>query len=605
MSREFDQKTFVKSVSSLPGVYAMLDHEGRYLYVGKASNLRKRLRSYFGATDRPTRLKRMISQVADIQVHITNTESEALLLENNLIKAHRPHYNILLRDDKSYPYIRLTLNQDFPGLSLYRGSLKQPGRYFGPFSNAGAARETLSQIQKIIPVRQCQDSYFRNRSRPCLQYQIKRCSAPCVGLVESQSYSSDIQDSIMLLEGKSEKLARLLQDRMHESAGKLDYESAGRYRDRISALRRVQETQYVSGRANNTDVFVAVREAHLTCVSVMSIRNGQNLGSRHFFQSAVLDETTSQVLKAILPQYYLSNPIPPELIVSPAVSGASKLADFFSKRAERKIYIKTRVRDFRAQWLQLAELNATERLARHLASRESYTDRLKDLSQRLGLEGLPMRLECFDISHSSGEAPVGSCVVFDQEGPVPSQYRRFNIRDVTPGDDYGAIRQALERRYRRVTETEQVVPDILFVDGGKGQHAIAEAVLNEFLLGDVTVVAVAKGADRNAGRERLYVSGVVRALTLPRTSTALHLVQQIRDEAHRFAITGHRLRRSRARLNSVLQDIPGIGATRRQSLLHHFGGLQQVQRAPVEDLSKAPGISVSLAERIYHYFKQN
>ncbi len=389
------------------------------------------------------------------------------------------------------------------------------------------------------------------------------------------------------------------------SAGKLDYESAGRYRDRISALRRVQETQYVSGRANNTDVFVAVREAHLTCVSVMSIRNGQNLGSRHFFQSAVLDETTSQVLKAILPQYYLSNPIPPELIVSPEVSGASKLADFFSKRAERKIYIKTRVRDFRAQWLQLAELNATERLARHLASRESYTDRLKDLSQRLGLEGLPMRLECFDISHSSGEAPVGSCVVFDQEGPVPSQYRRFNIRDVTPGDDYGAIRQALERRYRRVTETEQVVPDILFVDGGKGQHAIAEAVLNEFLLGDVTVVAVAKGADRNAGRERLYVSGVVRALTLPRTSTALHLVQQIRDEAHRFAITGHRLRRSRARLNSVLQDIPGIGATRRQSLLHHFGGLQQVQRAPVEDLSKAPGISVSLAERIYHYFKQN
>jgi len=478
MSKEFDQKNFVKSVSTLPGVYAMLDKEGLFLYVGKASNLRKRLRSYFGETDRSTRLKRLVSQVADIQVHITNTESEALLLENNLIKAHRPHYNILLRDDKSYPYIRLTLNQDFPGFSLYRGSLKQPGRYFGPFSNAGAARETLSQIQKIIPVRQCQDSYFRNRSRPCLQYQIKRCSAPCVGLVEPQSYSDDVQDSIMLLEGKSEKLARLLQARMHESAGKLDYESAGQYRDRISALRRVQETQYVSGRASNADVIVAVRESHLTCVSVMSIRNGQNLGSRHFFQSAVLDETTSQVLKAILPQYYLANPIPPELIVSPAVSDASKLADFFSKRAGRRVHIKSRVRDFRAQWLQLAELNATERLARHLASRESYTDRLKDLSQRLGLDGPPARLECFDISHSAGEAPVGSCVVFDQEGPVPSQYRRFNIRNVTPGDDYGAMRQALERRYRRVTERELAVPDILFVDGGKGQHAIAEAVLN-------------------------------------------------------------------------------------------------------------------------------
>jgi len=601
----FDKEGFLKNLPSLPGVYVMLNKNGFYLYVGKASNLRKRLRSYFGPASRSARLTRLIAQVADIQLHITNTESEALLLENNLIKAHRPRYNILLRDDKSYPYIRLTIDQDFPGLSLYRGNLKQPGKYFGPFSSAGAARETLSQLQKIIPVRQCQDSYFSNRSRPCLQYQIKRCSAPCVGMISSDDYANDIQDSILLLEGKNEKLSKLLQDRMKQSAETLDYESAGRYRDRISALRRVQETQYISGRVNNSDVFVAVREAHLTCVSVMSIRNGQNLGSRHFFQSAALDETVPQVLKAILPQYYLSHPVPPELILFPAVSGSSKLAEFFSKRAAGKVQIKTRVRDFRAQWLQLAKLNATESLARHIASKESYTTRLDDLANRLGFEGRPVRLECFDISHSSGEAPVGSCVVFDQEGSVSSQYRRFNIRDVNPGDDYGAIRQALERRYRRVRDSLEMAPDILFVDGGKGQLAIAETVLNEFLLGDVMVVAVAKGIGRKMGRERLYMSGSSRPLILSQTSGALHLVQQIRDEAHRFAITGHRQQRSKTRMHSLLEDIPGIGTTRRQSLLHHFGGLQQVQRAAIEDLSKAPGISVNLAERIYHYLKQN
>ena len=605
MTPVFDKEGFLKNLPSLPGVYVMLNKNGFYLYVGKASNLRKRLRSYFGPASRSARLTRLIAQVADIQLHITNTESEALLLENNLIKAHRPRYNILLRDDKSYPYIRLTIDQDFPGLSLYRGNLKQPGKYFGPFSSAGAARETLSQLQKIIPVRQCQDSYFSNRSRPCLQYQIKRCSAPCVGMISSDDYANDIQDSILLLEGKNEKLSKLLQDRMKQSAETLDYESAGRYRDRISALRRVQETQYISGRVNNSDVFVAVREAHLTCVSVMSIRNGQNLGSRHFFQSAALDETVPQVLKAILPQYYLSHPVPPELILFPAVSGSSKLAEFFSKRAARKVQIKTRVRDFRAQWLQLAKLNATESLARHIASKESYTTRLDDLANRLGFEGRPVRLECFDISHSSGEAPVGSCVVFDQEGSVSSQYRRFNIRDVKPGDDYGAIRQALERRYRRVRDSLEMAPDILFVDGGKGQLAIAETVLNEFLLGDVMVVAVAKGIGRKMGRERLYMSGSSRPLILSQTSGALHLVQQIRDEAHRFAITGHRQQRSKTRMHSLLEDIPGIGTTRRQSLLHHFGGLQQVQRAAIEDLSKAPGISVNLAERIYHYLKQN
>ena len=605
MDSEFDGKAFCKTVSRLPGVYVMLGHSSECLYVGKAKHLRNRLTSYFISTPQSGKIQRMLSRVASIQVHITKTESEALLLENTLIKEHRPRYNILLKDDKSYPYIRLSESHDYPGLSLYRGSLDPRDNYYGPFSSAAAVRETLSQIQKIIPVRQCQDSYFRNRSRPCLQYQIKRCSAPCVGKVDRSTYLADVADSVLLLEGKNEKLGTLLERKMEQSAESLDYESAARYRDRIAALRKVLEKQYVSGGAANADIVVAVGRSDRGCVSVMSIRNGQNLGMRHYFQKTLLDETTSEMLAAILPQYYLRNPIPKELIVHPKIDGVIELTRIFSEKAGRKVIIKSNVRDYRAQWLEMALLNTTENLDRHLASKDAYTTSQKQLSTALGLAVDPVRLECFDISHTAGEATVGACVVFDAEGPVSSQYRRFNMKSVEAGDDYGAMREVLQRRYRKVVENQEALPDLVLVDGGKGQYRIAHEVLNELLLGDIPIVAVAKGRDRKPGNEKLYISRRNSVLSLPGSSAGLHLIQQIRDEAHRFAITGHRQRRAKRRTYSTLQDVPGIGAIRRRALLKYFGGLQQLKRAPVEDLIKVAGISNSLAEKIYHFLRQD
>ncbi len=605
MIAEFNGKQFCETVSRLPGVYVMLGGASEYLYVGKAKNLRNRLTSYFVSVPQNRKIQRMLSRIANIQLHITKTESEALLLENTLIKEYRPRYNILLRDDKSYPYIRLSNSHDYPGLSLYRGRVEPRHKYYGPFSSAAAVRETLSEIQKVIPVRQCKDSYFSNRSRPCLQYQIKRCSAPCVGKVDLATYRGDVEDSVLLLEGKSEKLGTLLQKKMDRSSENLDYESAARYRDRIAALRNVLEKQYVSGGLSSADIVVAVGRADRACVSVMSIRKGQNLGMRHYFQKTLLDETSSEMLAAILPQYYLRNPIPKELIVHPKINGVTHLTAMLSEQAGRKVVIKNNVRDYRAQWIEMALLNTTENLDRHLASKDSYTTRLKALSKDLALAADPVRLECFDISHTAGEATVGACVVFDHEGPVPSQYRRFNVKSVEAGDDYGAMREVLQRRYRKVIDNKEAIPDLLFVDGGKGQHRIAQEVMDELLLGDIPIVAVAKGHNRKAGDEKLYISGRKSALTLSRVSAGLHLIQQVRDEAHRFAITGHRQRRAKSRTYSTLEDVPGVGAIRRRALLQHFGGLQQLKRAPVKDLIKVPGISDSLAEKIYHFIRQD
>ena len=604
MGSEFDGKSFCKTVARLPGVYVMLGRASDCLYVGKAKHLRNRLTSYFISTTQSEKIQRMLSRVASIQVHITKTESEALLLENTLIKEHRPRYNILLRDDKSYPYIRLSDTHDYPGLSLYRGSIDQRNKYYGPFSSAAAVRETLSEIQKIIPVRQCQDSYFRNRSRPCLQYQIKRCSAPCVGKVDRATYLADVEDSVLLLEGKNEKLGLLLGRKMDKASESLDYESAARYRDRIAALRKVLEKQYVSGGSTSADIVVAVGRADRGCVSVMSVRNGHNLGMRHYFQKTLLDETTSEMLTAILSQYYLRNPIPKEVIVHPQIHGVAELTKIFSEIAGRKVIIKSNVRHYRAQWLEMALLNTTENLERHLASKDAYATRLRQLSTALGLVVDPVRLECFDISHTAGEAAVGSCVVFDTEGPVSSQYRRFNMKNVAAGDDYGAMREVLQRRYRKGVENQEALPDLVLVDGGKGQYRIAQEVLNELLLGDIPIVAVAKGRSRKPGSEKLYISGRNSVLALPGTSAGLHLIQQIRDEAHRFAITGHRQRRAKKRTYSTLEDVPGVGAMRRRALLKYFGGLQQLKRAPVEDLIKVNGISDSLAEKIYHFLRQ-
>ncbi|HSS64958.1 MAG TPA: excinuclease ABC subunit UvrC, partial [Gammaproteobacteria bacterium] len=539
----------------------------------------------------------------------THTETEALLLENNLIKAHRPRYNILLRDDKSFPYIYLSTHQDFPRLAFHRGARNTKGRYFGPYASAGAVRETLTQLQKLFRVRQCEDSFFNNRSRPCLQYQIKRCTAPCVGLVDEAEYGEDVRHASMFLEGRSEEMIEELVSRMNKAAGSLDYEMASRYRDQIASLRRVQERQYVSGARGDIDVIAAATGEGLAAVQVFVVRNGQSLGNRTVTPSHAAGATPEEILRAFLPQYYLSRSasrlIPREILLSHPVDEAVLIASVLEQRAGHKVMLKQRVRGERARWLKMAAENAALALKQRHADRASVRVRLESLQDALSLDETPSRIECFDVSHTAGEAAVASCVVFESEGPLKSDYRRFNIRTVAPGDDYGALREALSRRYRRVREEEGKLPDLILIDGGRGQLAQGVSVLEELQLGDITLVGVAKGPSRKPGLEHLYISSDGRrAVTLSADSPALHLIQQIRDEAHRFAISGHRGRRRRARGSSVLEGIPGIGAKRRQRLLTEFGGLQALSRAGVEDLARVRGINRALAQAIYDAFRQ-
>lgn len=585
-----------------PGVYQMLDASDAVLYVGKARNLKKRVVSYFRQSGLPPKTKAMMGRVADIQVTVTHTESEALLLENNLIKRHRPRYNIVLRDDKSYPYIRLADDHKFPRLSFYRGNRSEPGRYFGPFPSAGAVRETLSQLQKVFPVRQCEDSFFRNRSRPCLQHQIKRCTAPCVNLVDVDTYLEDVNQAALFLEGKSQRLSEVLREKMDTAAASLDYEAAARYRDRIGALRRIQERQYVAGQGGDADVVALCFEDGTACIDVIFVRDGRNIGSKSFFPEVALEAAPSKILSAFLPQYYLGKAIPVEILVNYKVSDSLVLERAFSEQRGRRVSIKNRVRGHRARWLEMAVTNAAETLRRHLAGRATVTRRVESLQQELGFDAIPERIECFDVSHTAGEATVASCVVFTTSGPAKSDYRRFNITDVTAGDDYAAMAQALTRRYKRLKEGEGKIPDVLLIDGGKGQVSAAEEVMAELQVEGVHVVGVAKGRTRKPGAERLFLSGHTRPSILKSDSPALHLIQQIRDEAHRFAITGHRQRRGKSRVTSRLETIPGIGNRRRKALLSHLGGLQEVARAGIEDLAAVPGISPILAQRIYAVF---
>ncbi len=606
---EFDIEGFLQSLVSKPGVYRLLDERGQVLYVGKARNLKKRVSSYFRKRehlDGKTRV--LVSHTRSVEVTVTHTETEALLLENNLIKEFRPRYNILLRDDKSYPYIYVSTEQHFPRLAFHRGPRRQKGRYFGPYASAGATRETLSQLQKLFQIRQCDDSFFNNRSRPCLQYQIKRCTAPCVGYVDEARYAQDVRHAIMFLEGKSEEVIGELVSRMEAASGALDFELAARYRDQIASLRRVQERQYVSGARGDIDV-VAVRSREGTgVVQVFFIRDGQNLGQKTIVPRQTAGAEAAEILGAFLPQYYLvASPerrIPAEILVSEAIADTEPLERVLSERAERKVTISHQVRGERARWLDMARANADLALAQRLADRTSLRQRFDALQEALDLDESPGRIECFDVSHTHGEAPVASCVVFGPEGPVKSDYRRFNIRDVHPGDDYGAMRQALKRRYTRVKKEEGKLPDVLLIDGGKGQLAQAMEVLHELQVTGICVAGVAKGPARKPGLESLYLPGAERPLALAPDSPALHLIQQVRDEAHRFAVTGHRTRRTRTRSTSPLERIPGIGAKRRQRLLSEFGGLQGVARAGVEDLSRVQGISRELARTIYETFRE-
>ncbi|MGO1542485.1 MAG: excinuclease ABC subunit UvrC [Luteimonas sp.] len=593
----FDGKAFVAGLPNAPGVYRMLAADGGVLYVGKAGSLRKRVASYFSASPKSARIMSMLGQVAAMEVTVTRTEIEALLLENQLIKSLRPRYNVLLRDDKSYPYVLLT-DEEWPRLAFHRGPRAVPGRYFGPYPNAGAVRETLNLMHKLFRLRSCEDSVFRNRSRPCLQYQIGRCSAPCVGLVSQEDYADAVHRVTLFLDGRSDELTDELTAAMEGASEALDFEKAARLRDQIASIRGLQSRQYVDGRVADLDVLACAMQGSEACVLLLAFRDGRNLGTRAFFPKTSGSEDPAEVLAAFVSQYYAEQPAPPEIVLDRAIDQASLLEQAFSESAGRRVRIRTSVRGDRAGYLDLARRNAQVSLVARVDSHSAQQARLEGLRELLGLDQPPQRIECFDISHTMGEATVASCVVFDGEGPVRGQYRRYNITGVAPGDDYAAMGQALMRRFRRAIDEGGVVPDVLLIDGGAGQVRQAREVLAELGVADVALVGVAKGPERRAGHEALLLPDGREVRPGP-GAPGLQLIQQVRDEAHRFAITGHRGRRQKARSVSRLEDIPGIGPRRRGNLLRHFGGLAGLKAAGAEEIAQVEGISHALAERIH------
>jgi len=598
MTDFFDGKKFLKTVPSRPGVYTMYGKDDLCLYVGKARNLKNRVGSYFRNTGLTTKTMVMVSKIERMDVQITRSDNEALLLEYNLIQSLKPRYNIMMRDDKSYPYIRLT-DEAFPRLTFYRGSTRRSGQFFGPYPNAGAVRETLNQIHKIIPLRQCKDSVFKNRTRPCLQHQIGRCSAPCTTEISREAYLEDINQARLLLSGDDTTLDKELNQKMELFAAELRFEEAARFRDRIRQLRMVKAGQFVAQLSGDVDVIALAREGLTFCVSILTVRDGMNLGQKNIISSSSRETEDNEILGAFLSQHYMRQKPPSELILPTEPVDSDILANALSQISGYKVQIKSVVRGKRDRWLQMAQLNAKEYLARHLQDEGNNLKKLEELSSLLELDSIPERIECFDISHTMGERTVASCVVFDQQGPVNGEYRRFNIKQDTRGDDYAAMGEALDRRYRRVLEGEGQMPDLLLVDGGIGQFNRARKVLDELGLSELRIVGVAKGLERRSGQERLFLSRSEQPTILDHLSGASHLIQAIRDEAHRFAITGHRARRQKARTVSKLEQIEGIGAVKRRALLNHFGGLRQVTQASLEELLNVPGINRKLADKLF------
>ena len=596
----FDSETFLPSLTRRPGVYRMLDSEGDVLYVGKARNLRSRVTSYFRASGLTTKTIALMNKVDDIQVTVTASETEALLLEQSLIKADRPIYNVLFRDDKSYPYICLT-EHPFPRLTLHRGTKQQVGRYFGPYPSAGAVRESIQVLQKLFQLRSCEDGFYKNRSRPCLQHQIGRCSAPCVGRVEPKDYAADVGLAQMFLEGRSSAVLQELKQRMESASKTREFEHAARYRDQIAQLRRIQENQYVHGESGEVDVFALAQDSSYTCVQGLFIRGGRVIGQRTWYPKNELDTPPGALLSSFVSQYYLASEgrvIPKLVLTSIPLDEEELVASVLAQRSGRKVSVTSKVRARRARWLEMARDNAALSLTSYVAERRNVFSRFVDLQDLLELEDMPKRLECFDISHTSGEATVASCVVFDTNGPLKSDYRRFNIEGVTAGDDYAAMEQALRRRYRRLKEGEAVLPDLLVIDGGQGQLGKAAGVLSELQVDDIGLIGVAKGPARKAGLEKILLYGQGE-LSVPATSGSMHLLQHIRDEAHRFAITGHRGRRAKNRRRSALDGIAGIGPKRKRELMAYFGSLATIKGASPEEIAKVPGINQKLADDIY------
>ena len=594
----FDSKSFLAGLPHLPGVYRMLNAGGEVIYVGKARDLKKRVSSYFQKTALAPRTGLMVSQIVQVETTVTRTEAEALLLENNLIKALAPRYNVLFRDDKSYPYIMLSGHR-FPRLGIFRGVPDKKNQYFGPFPNAGAVRESLQLIQKVFRLRTCEDSVFNNRTRPCLLYQIKRCTGPCVGRIEEESYRRDVQEALLFLEGKEQQVLERLEANMQAMAKAQRYEEAALFRDQVSALRKIQEKQFVSSESGlDADVVACFTAEGMVCVNLVMIRGGRHLGDKSFFPKNAEECDVAAALEAFLAQHYIGRTVPPLIIVSQTVDD-SLLAALMSEQAKRRVQISANPSGERKVWLKMALENARIAIAQRLSQQSTQEARLQALLQELDLAEGTKRIECFDISHTMGEATVASCVVYDNYAMQKGEYRRYNITGITPGDDYAAMRDALTRRYRKIATGEGVMPDLILIDGGKGQLGVAEEVMAEVGLSSIALIGVAKGEARKPGLEQLIFPGGEKGIQLPADHIGLHLIQQIRDEAHRFAITGHRAKRGKMRLHSSLEDIGGVGAKRRQKLLARFGGLKGVQAASVEELIQVEGISRTLAEKIY------
>ncbi len=600
---DFDGVSFARGLATGPGVYLMRDADGKALYVGKARNLRRRVGSYFDRRDKGSRINLMLRRIASMEISLTRTEAEALLLENEWIKAYRPRFNISLRDDKSYPWIRLDARHPFPRIAFYRGSRKEGGEFFGPYSSASDVRQSLNQIYRLLGIRQCRDSFFANRSRPCLQYQIGRCSAPCVGLISEADYRRDLDAARRLLKGEDAAVIEYLGERMQAASQALEFEQAARLRDHIQSLQRVRSSQFVAGDGQTLDVIAMARAGGQVAVQVVEFRQGRNIGGRCFFPGNLhAEQESAEILAAFLGQYYAERVPPAEVLLSHEPAEADLWNEALGRRRSAQVRLCWRLRGARAQWVRLALTNAEDALRRRLSERDQMGRRLEALAELLALPGPPQRIECFDISHISGTATVGACVVFGPTGALKTDYRRYNIDDVRAGDDYAALAQTLSRRYRRVLEQADRLPDLVLIDGGIGQLNRARQVMNELGLDAIPMIGVAKGPARKAGHER-FILGDREVMPGPH-HPASHLVQQIRDEAHRFAISGHRRRRQKHSQGSPLEGIPGVGPARRQRLLSHFGGLQGLIEAGPEDLMKVPGIHRELAERIMAYLRE-
>ncbi|WP_394132817.1 excinuclease ABC subunit UvrC [Shewanella maritima] len=604
MPNSFNAREFLKTVTSQPGVYRMYDKQKQVIYVGKAKDLKKRLTSYFRVNLPNVKTQALVANIEDIDVTVTHSETDALVLENDYIKQYMPKYNVLLRDDKSYPYILLS-GHKHPRLAYHRGAKREKGQYFGPYPNGGAVRESLHLMQKLFPIRQCADLYYKSRSRPCLQYQLDRCSAPCVAMVSDDEYHEQVKLAQLFLKGKDQQVISQLVAKMESAAIDMHYEQAARYRDQITALRKVAEQQEVSNHSGNMDVIGAHYASGVACFHLMFIRNGKIFGSRSYYPTIPAKTELDEVLYSFLSQFYLNadiqRTIPKEIILSHKFDELKTLQSAIEAALEKKLEIKTNVRGERASFLRLAETNAHNAVTTRLSHKKTVEQRFQLLEEALELTRQINRMECFDISHTMGESTVASCVVFNREGPHKADYRRYNINGITAGDDYAAMQQAISRRFDKI-DANGKVPDILFIDGGIGQLRVAQKIVDDKCQHlDVAplLIGVTKGEGRKQGLETFLIGGSEQQFELPNDSPAFHLMVHIRDESHRFAITGHRNKRQKTRNTSTLESIAGVGPKRRKALLQHLGGIQEVKAASIAELVKVPGISLEMAQTIH------